>query len=81
MGRREDLAFFRPVDANGRFTEEIEPWFGQRVKEADPNIIRHLKEQGSVVKVESYSHDYPFHDLCDSALIYYPTPSWFIKTS
>ncbi len=81
VGRREKLAFFRPVDANGCFTEEIEPWFGQRVKEADPNIIRHLKDMGAVVKVESYSHDYPFHDRCDSALIYYGTPSWFIKTS
>jgi len=81
VGRREKLAFFRPVDANGCFTEEIEPWFGQRVKEADPNIIRHLKEQGAVLKVESYTHDYPFHDRCDSALIYYGTPSWFIKTS
>ncbi len=81
VGRRENLAFFRPVDANGRFTEEIEPWVGQRVKEADPNIIRHLKEKGAVLKVESYSHDYPFHDRCDSALIYYGTPSWFIKTS
>ncbi len=81
VGRREKLAFFRPVDANGRFTEEVEPWFGQRVKEADPNIIRHLKEMGVVLKVESYTHDYPFHDRCDSALIYYGTPSWFIKTS
>ncbi len=81
VGRREKLAFFRPVDANGCFTEEITPWFGQGVKAADPHIIRHLKEMGAVVKVESYSHDYPFHDRCDSALIYYGTPSWFIKTS
>ncbi len=81
VGRREKLAFFRPVDGNGRFTEEITPWAGQRVKEADSNIIRHLKDQGCVLKVESYSHDYPFHDRCDSALIYFATPSWFIKTS
>ncbi|MCP4293520.1 MAG: isoleucine--tRNA ligase [bacterium] len=81
VGRKETLAFFRPVDANGRFTEEIEPWVGQRVKDADPNIIRHLKEMGVVLKVESYSHDYPFHDRCDNPLIYMGTPSWFIKTS
>ncbi len=81
VGRREKLAFFRPVDGNGRFTEEITPWAGQRVKDADSNIIRHLKEQERVLKVESYSHDYPFHDRCDSALIYFATPSWFIKTS
>jgi isoleucyl-tRNA synthetase len=81
IGRREDLAFFKPVDANGRFTADIEPWAGQRVKEADPGIIRHLKEQGLVLKVESYSHDYPFHDRCDNPLIYFATPSWFIRTS
>ncbi|PID79898.1 isoleucine--tRNA ligase, partial [bacterium DOLZORAL124_64_63] len=81
VGRANNLAFFKPVDGNGRFTAEVTPWHGTRVKEADPAIIRHLKEQGCVLKVESYSHDYPFHDRCDNPLIYFATPSWFIKTS
>lgn len=81
VGRANNLAFFKPVDGNGQFTAEVPPWQGTMVKDADPAIIQHLKEQGSVLKVESYSHDYPFHDRCDNPLIYFATPSWFIKTS
>ena len=81
IGRRENLAFLQPVDANGCFTAEITPWAGLPVKQADPRIIAHLREEGKLLAVETYSHDYPYHDRCDNPLIYYATPSWFIKTS
>ncbi|MFO7609765.1 MAG: isoleucine--tRNA ligase [Candidatus Krumholzibacteriia bacterium] len=81
VGRAENLAFFRPVDANGRFTADVPPWQGLHVKEADPRIIRHLRDEGSLYKAQQYRHDYPFHDRCDNALIYFAMPSWFIRTS
>lgn len=81
VGRRENLSFFKPVDSNGQFTEEVTPWTGIHVKKADPQIIKHLEAQGSLLGVETYSHDYPYHDRCDNPLIYFATPSWFIKTS
>ena len=81
VGKRENLAFFRPVDENGTFVPEIEPWAGLNVKKADPQITGHLDKQGSLYAQATYAHDYPFHDRCDSALIYYATPSWFIRTS
>lgn len=81
VGLRENLSFFRPVDANGKFTAEIEPWAGVGVKAADRQIIKHLAETGHLLHEQSYRHDYPYHDRCDSPLIYYATPSWFIKTS
>jgi len=81
VGRRENLSFFRPVDTNGRFTAEITPWAGLPVKKADPKIIEHLDGQGRLLGTQNYTHDYPFHDRCDNPLIYYATPSWFIRTS
>jgi isoleucyl-tRNA synthetase len=81
VGQRENLAVFRPVDEAGRFTSEVPPYAGANVKEADPQIIAHLREQGRLLAEEIYSHDYPFHDRCNSPLIYYATPSWFIRTS
>jgi isoleucyl-tRNA synthetase len=81
IGRQENLSFFKPVDANGQFTAEITPWAGLHVKKADPRIIKHLDEQGSLLGVATYSHEYPYHDRCDNPLIYFATPSWFIKTS
>ncbi len=81
VGRRENLSFFKPVDANGAFTAEIEPWAGMHVKKADKHIIKHLEGTGQLLNAMQYSHDYPFHDRCDNALIYFATPSWFIRTS
>jgi len=81
VGKREDLAFFRPVDANGQFTSEVEPWAGLHVKKADKQIIKYLAASGQLLRRETYTHDYPFHDRCDNALIYFATPSWFIRTS
>jgi isoleucyl-tRNA synthetase len=81
VGERDGLAIFRPVDEAGRFTEEIRPYAGLRVKEADPRIIADLAERGSLLAEEPYTHEYPFHDRCNSPLIYYATPSWFIQTS
>jgi len=81
VGLRENLSFFRPVDANGKFTAEIEPWAGVAVKAADRQIIKHLAESGQLLHEQSYRHDYPYHDRCDNPLIYFATPSWFIKTS
>lgn len=81
IGLRDDLAFFQPVDHAGRFTPEIEPYAGLHVKQADPRIIQDLQERGLVLRVETYSHDYPFHDRCNNPLLYFAMPSWFIKTS
>jgi len=81
IGKLENLAFFKPVDANGKFTEEITPWAGLHVKKADRKIIKHLRGEGKLLREEVYSHDYPYHDRCDNPLIYFATPSWFIKTS
>ncbi len=81
VGVRENLAFFRPVDANGQFTAEVAPWAGLMVKKADPLIIKHLEAAGNLLRTEPYTHDYPFHDRCGNPLIYFATPSWFIRTS
>ena len=81
IGRREGLSFFNPVDAAGAFVDEIAPYAGQPVKSADRQIIRDLRDRGRVLREEAYTHDYPFHDRCGNPLIYYATPSWFIRTS
>ncbi len=81
VGIRENLAFFRPVDAHGQFTAEVEPWAGMMVKKADPLIIKYLEQSGQLLRTENYTHDYPYHDRCNNPLIYFATPSWFIRTS
>jgi len=81
IGVRDNLAFFEPVDSEGRFTADVVSYAGLHVKHADPRITADLNERGLLLREETYEHDYPFHDRCGNPLLYYAMPSWFIKTS
>jgi len=81
MSKVYDLPVLQPVDPDGRFTEEVTPWAGMFVKDADPGIIQNLEERGLLFKKDLYLHDYPFCWRCDSPLLYYARSSWFIRTT
>src|SRR3990170_533861 len=75
------LPLVQPVDASGSFTEEVTPWKGVFVKDADPQILADLKKRGLLYFSGKYRHTYPFCWRCDSPLIYYARKSWYIKTT
>ena len=68
-----------PIDANGRFTDEVPEFKGRGVKEADKDIIKHLKGQGKMVHVGVIHHSYPFCWRSDTPLIYRAVPGTFIN--
>jgi len=68
-----------PVDEEARFTAEVPDWAGQFVKDADKSIIRKLKDQGSLVRHDSYTHAYPHCWRCKSPLVYRAISSWFVS--
>jgi isoleucyl-tRNA synthetase len=68
-----------PVDANGRFTDQVPDWKGINVKDADNDICATLKANGRLLLKESYVHSYPFCWRSDTPLIYKAVPSWFVS--
>ncbi len=70
-----------PMDEHGRYTPEIEPWAGRHVFEANPEIIRSLKERGVVVRHDSYNHSYPHCWRCAEPLVYRAISSWFVRVT
>jgi isoleucyl-tRNA synthetase len=70
-----------PVDNAGRFTNEVPPYSGKLVFEANKEIIRDLKQQGIVVKHETYLHNYPHCWRTDEPLIYRAVSSWYVRVS
>jgi isoleucyl-tRNA synthetase len=70
-----------PVDAEGRFTAEVPPVAGVNIKDADPTLIRLLKEQGSLIRHERIRHSYPFCYRTGTPLIYKVIPTWFVKVT
>jgi len=68
-----------PIDANGRFTEEVPDFKGLHIKEADKGIIKHLKDQGRVLFNGTLKHSYPFCWRSETPLIYRVVPSFFVN--
>ncbi len=79
VGRKYDLPFLQPVNGEGKFTEEVTPWAGLFVKDADPQIIEELTSRGLVFKVINDEHNYPHCWRCDTPLLYYARSTWFIE--
>ncbi|MBQ9251341.1 MAG: isoleucine--tRNA ligase [Clostridia bacterium] len=76
--RENGLPFVNLVDTQGKFVEGT-TWAGKFVKEADPLILQDLKEKGLLFAGVPFAHDYPFCWRCDTPLLYYARPTWFIK--
>lgn len=78
-----------PVDAKGRFDATVPDYQGQHVFDANPQIIRDLKNgtgpaavnQPVLLRHETYEHSYPHCWRCRNPLIYRAVSSWFIKVS
>ena len=70
-----------PIDNHGCFTEEVSDFAGQYVKDADKQIIKHLKTQQQLYSQNTLVHSYPFCPRSDTPLIYKAIPSWYIKVA
>jgi isoleucyl-tRNA synthetase len=70
-----------PLDSAGKFTDEVTDFAGEYVKDADKNIIKHLKNTGLMFKQETLMHSYPFCPRSDTPLIYRSVPSWYIEVT
>ncbi len=81
VGRKHNLPIFFSVGLDGIFLPTWERFAGKFFKEADPLIIRDLKERSLLVKNERTHHSYPFCWRCDTPLLYFAKTSWYIKTT
>ncbi|MGN0701562.1 MAG: isoleucine--tRNA ligase [Lentihominibacter sp.] len=78
-GLKYDLPFLQPVDERGCYTET--PWKGQFVmaEGLDIEIIKWLAQENKIFAKQKLEHNYPHCWRCDTPLVYYAKPSWYIK--
>lgn len=79
VGQRYDLPFLNPVGEDGKYLEG--PWKDKFVLDADPEIIIWLKENGKLFSKIKILHNYPHCWRCNTPLLYYSKPSWYLKTT
>ena len=70
-----------PMDEHGRYTAEVTDWAGMHVFDANPEVIKHLKARGVVVRHDSYLHSYPHCWRCAEPLVYRAISSWFVQVT
>ncbi|HTK66554.1 MAG TPA: isoleucine--tRNA ligase [Pseudonocardia sp.] len=76
-----------PVDTSGEFDSRVAPYQGMQVFDANPQIIRDLKDgtaahvHGVLLRHETYDHPYPHCWRCGNPLIQRAVDSWFVKVT
>jgi len=80
IGRDRELDFVQQVDLQGRIIGSY-PFAGKFVKDADSLIVGDLKGRGLLYRGETIRHTYPFCWRCETPLLYYAKPSWYIRTT
>jgi isoleucyl-tRNA synthetase len=70
-----------PVDSQCRFTAEVPDFEGLQVFEANTPVVRRLRDEGRLVRLDSYDHSYPHCWRCNTALVYRGIGSWFVEVT
>ena len=79
--RANGMPVVNPVRADGRFEEGLPMVGGMFFKDADAPLIADLAERGLLFKSELHTHSYPHCWRCNTVLLYYALPSWYIRTT
>ena len=79
VGKKYKLAYVNPVGEDARYTEGL--WKGMNIFEADLEVIKYLKENDKLFKKQKIKHDYPHCWRCDSPLVYYSRPSYYLEVT
>ncbi len=80
-GKRYDLPVLQPVDEEGKYSTT--PWIGRFVMEdgLDIDIIKYLASENKLFSKEKVEHSYPHCWRCQTPLIYYAKPSYYIAVT
>ena len=78
VGKKYGLPYLNPVE-DGCYTDG--PWKGMRVFDADEVVIKYLKENDKLFKKQRMVHNYPHCWRCDTPLLYYSKPSFYLEVT
>ncbi len=85
LARSNDIPFIRHVEQNGIFSNTVTDFVGMKAKpkedhqSTDVAIIKYLAHNGLLFAKEKIIHSYPHCYRCDTPLLYYALPSWFVN--
>jgi isoleucyl-tRNA synthetase len=81
IARENGVPVVNPVDPEARFDERAGPYAGMYIRDADELIIEDLRRAGLLLSDGRTRHTYPFCWRCDTPLVYYARPAWYVRTT
>lgn len=79
VGKKYKLPYVNPVLEDATYGAGL--WKGMNIFEADLEVIKWLKENDKLFKKQKIKHDYPHCWRCDSPLVYYSRPSYYLEVT
>lgn len=91
LAKANNIPWIIHVDEEGKFKPEVKDFAGLKVKPKDAKedkdahlrtdieVIKYLQATGTYFAKEKIMHSYPHCMRCDTPIIYYALPSWFIN--
>ena len=81
VARKYGLPVVNPVRPDGTFEPDLPLVGGVFFKQADRALVADLEARGLLFREQAYEHAYPHCWRCDTALLYYALPSWYVRTT
>lgn len=85
LAKANNIPFIRHVEPNGVFSKEVTDFPGSKAKPKEDHqatdvlVIKYLAHAGLLFAKEKIIHSYPHCYRCDTPLLYYALPSWFVN--
>ncbi len=89
LAKQNGIPWIIHVDETGKFKKEVTDFASLPVKprseekdghqKADVEVIRYLAKSGALFEKEKIIHSYPHCYRCETPLLYYALPSWFVN--
>ncbi|HVF06787.1 MAG TPA: isoleucine--tRNA ligase [Frankiaceae bacterium] len=79
--REYGLPVVNPITGRGEFADTVPMVGGMFFKDADAPLTADLEARGLLWRSERYEHSYAHCWRCDTPLINYATPAWYIRTT
>jgi isoleucyl-tRNA synthetase len=78
-GQKYGLEILAPIGPAGHFHDTVELFGGQRVFDANTNVVEELKKRARLWRSTDFSHQYPHCWRCHNPVIFLATSQWFIR--
>jgi isoleucyl-tRNA synthetase len=80
-GKTHGLPVVNPVLGDGHFAADVPLVGGMFFRDASAVVVSDLRDRGVLFAAHPHEHSYPHCWRCNTPLLYYALPSWFIRTT